>query len=71
MWQQITSLTIFVAVTNLCYGFNPDNVQCCNCMTMNPQGVGNVEPQIMPSPYVIHVAKTDRGQYDTRKDLNG
>ncbi|KAH3696358.1 hypothetical protein DPMN_083822, partial [Dreissena polymorpha] len=70
MWQQITSLTIFVAVTNLCYGFNPDNVQCCNCMTMNPQGVGSVEPQIMPSPYVIHVAKIDRGQYDTRKDLN-
>lgn len=48
-------LGFLVAVTSFVEGFNPDNIKCCQCRTMFPDGVSNIQPQILPSPFVIKV----------------
>ncbi|WAR23065.1 FRRS1-like protein [Mya arenaria] len=71
MWDRISVLVSAVLVTWCSVeGFNPDNIQCCNCISMFPDGVSNVKPQVMPSPFIIHVAKSARFYTINAEDIN-
>ncbi|KAL4236801.1 DOMON domain-containing protein frrs1L [Mactra antiquata] len=60
MWQHqggiLVSLCVLFTLTQVVVSVNIDNIQCCQCGTLYPQGVADIKPQIMPSPFVIKVA---------------
>lgn len=52
----IVAIVVTVTVSST-YGFNPDLISCCSCVTMNPERVANLEPQSLPSPFKIEIPK--------------
>lgn len=71
MWKSTLLLTIcMMAVVTYCVNaFNPDKIRCCQCRSMMPNRF-DVDPQILPSPFVIKVASSTR-TYTPGLDING
>lgn len=74
MWQRtvLVSISVLVVVTSFVQSFNPDNIQCCACGSMYPQGpaVTDTSPQILPSPFIIQVDPS-KEFYTPQFDVNG
>lgn len=71
MWKSTLLLTIclMAVVTYYVNAFNPDKIKCCQCRSMMPDRF-DVDPQILPSPFVIKVAPNIR-RYTPGLDING
>lgn len=67
MWKSTLLLTIYMMAV-VTYAFNPDKIKCCQCRTMMPDRL-DVDPQILPSPFVIKVAPNTRS-YTPGLDIN-
>ncbi|XP_045158667.2 putative ferric-chelate reductase 1 homolog [Mercenaria mercenaria] len=71
MWRPMILVTVIAMamVVNCVNVFDPDNIKCCECKTMMPIISKDVDPQILPSPFIIKVAPNTR-TYTPGLDIN-
>ena len=74
MWKHTVSVLVIVTVTNYARAnISPEianKIQCCECKSMVPPEMRDIEPQLGPSPFEIKIAK-NLTAYHLTPDING
>lgn len=73
MWKHTVSVLVIVTVTNYARAnISPEianKIQCCECKSMVPPEMRDIEPQLGPSPFEIKIAK-NLTAYHLTPDIN-
>jgi hypothetical protein len=74
MWKHTVSVISLLIVTNCVNAINPEvanKIRCCECTSMIPSEMRDIEPQLVPSPFVIKIDPEKMSYSMGGTDING